>query len=209
MTCQISTASRLIVYLAITLVSIIVLGADRAYGATLTFSPQTGLNGANFVSDTELGFTVVPTTANNWFQGQMYGNPTPSIFDGPIGSPSVATIEVTRGGSQFSFDSIDYSSNNGPSDYTITGILDDDTVFTETGTFPGVNPPFSFSTYFAGVDDSMTPIDTLDVTVTPLAGNTSVNFDNIGLGTLVGVPEPASASILVGMVALGLRRRAR
>jgi hypothetical protein len=178
-------------------------GSAKA-ATTITFDPQSGANGDPFVSDTEGGFTVVPTTAGNWFQAQAFGNPAPSIFDGPVGGPSVATIEVTDGGSDFTFDSLDESSNNGTSDFTITGSAGGTVEFTETGTFPDSGPPFNFTTFFG--TDSTTPIDTLDITVNPNGQPSSVNVDNIVLGE---VPEPASISLLLGAAAIGFQRRRR
>jgi uncharacterized protein (TIGR03382 family) len=183
-----------------------VCGGRVLADTTITFSPQSGSTGDPFVSDTESGFTVVPTTSGNWFQSQAFGNPAPSIFDGPIGNPSIASIEVTDGGG-FTFKSLDQSSNNGDSDFSITGSAGGTAEFTETGVFANSSPSgFSFTTYSSTVGDSSVPIDTLDITITPTGGPTSVNLDNIVLGS---VPEPTSISLGLGLAALGLQRRRR
>jgi hypothetical protein len=203
-----SSRRQIRVLLGTTLISLAGVAGGGAFGATttITFAPQSGANGDPFVSDVESGFTTVPTTAGNWFQGQLYGNPVPSIYDGPTFNASVASIQITDGGGLFNFNSLDESSNNGPSDYSISGLKGGITQFLEAGTFAGTFGPYVFSTYSSSAADSATPIDTLDVTITP-RGATSVNLDNIVLGT--SVPEPASAGILLGGGALGLLRRRR
>jgi len=125
-------------------VGLAAISAQRAFADNIIFTSQTS-DGNPFVSDTEGGYTVVPT-AGTWFQGDSYGNPVPSIFAGPIGSPGHSAISVTDGGGNFLFGSIDYSSNNGDSSYTILGKSGATVDYTETGTLPGVSGIFSFST---------------------------------------------------------------
>lgn len=181
------------------------LGIGRAAATvTITFAPQTGANESAFVSDTESGFTVTPLTTN-WFVGQIYGNPIPSIFDGPIGTPSTATIQVTDGGTPFTFDSVDDSSNNGQSGFHIAASLGGNSVYSESATL--ANAAGAFQTYSSTLADAAKLIDTLDITITPGSGTTSVNLDNIVLNA--SVPEPVTGtSILLGLGILAMRRRA-
>jgi hypothetical protein len=199
------SASKLQVALALGLFAGVC--AARAHAdTTLTFAPQNGASDSPFVSDTESGFTVTPTTQNNWFVGQLFGDPVPSIYDGPIGTPTGASILVTAGGADFTFLSLDDASNNGASNFVIVGIAGLISEFTESGQFAMSGS--SFTTYSSTIGDSTVPIDNLDITIFPLAGTSSVNLDNIVLGEPV-LPEPASASIGLGLAALGLQRRRR
>jgi len=178
------------------------LSMNVAKADVVTFSGLSGGNGTPFTTYTEGRFTVTPIT-DDWFQAEVYGNPLPSIFDGPVGSPGLATIRIT-GSADFTWQSIDYSSNSGPSIYNIEGLLDGVPQFDETGTLKAQFAPFGFTT-LGGVH-SGTLIDTLDITVNPnivgVPPPTSINLDNIVLSP---VPEPGSL-VLLGPVLLGLIR---
>src|SRR4051794_23624325 len=104
-------------YLAAALLAVAAASPGARADVTLTFAPLSVLADASaFAGETEQGFTVTPT-AGSFFVGNTYGNPVPSIFAGPVGSPSVSTILVTAvaAGTPFDFESIDVSSNNGTS----------------------------------------------------------------------------------------------
>ena len=178
-------------------------GGANAATTTITFAPQSAETNSPFVSDAESGFTVVPTTEDAWFVGQLFGNPVPSIYDGPIDDPTTAGIQVTEAGADFTFASLDEASNGDVSDFVIVGLAGGSPKFTELGQFAASSG--SFTTYSSTVGDSIIPIDTLDVTIIPFGGANSVNLDNIVLGTTV--PEPTSVSIGLGLAALGLQRR--
>src|SRR5271165_1532742 len=55
-------------------------------GSGITFSSLPGPNLAPYTGNTEGDFTVTPTSGT-WLQGTFYGNPAPSIIDGPINAP--------------------------------------------------------------------------------------------------------------------------
>jgi hypothetical protein len=97
------------------------IAGGGASATTITFG---GLNGANedpFTTYTESGFTVSPTLGT-WFQGQLFGNPAPSIFSGPVsGSPATDAVTVTEGGQKFTFSQLDLAANNGNVNFTFTG----------------------------------------------------------------------------------------
>jgi hypothetical protein len=132
----------------------------------------------------------------------IYGSPFPSIFDGPVNSPGVAALQITDGAGLFAFSSLDFSSNNGDSTYDIQGFLGPTLQFHETGTLAGVSTPFHFSTLLSG--DPALPIDGLLIEITPGAGVTSINLDNI---VMVNVPEPGTFGLLcVGALAIVVRR---
>lgn len=153
---------------------------------------------------TEGGFTVT-ATEGTWFEAPIYGNPAPSIFAGPIGSPTVSTIEVTGG--SFTFAGLDISSNNGSSDYSFTGFLGATLVYSLVGAAPVSSAPsFGFTSLLSG---STVTMDRLVVTITAGQSVTSVNIDNILVTAApVGVPEPATLA-LVGFGLLGLAAVAR
>lgn len=171
-------------------------------GPGITFNSLTGPNGAPYDGDTEGNFTITPT-AGNWFQSTNYGNPSPSIYVGPINSPGIGTILISDSVGPFTLSSFAFSSNNGDSSYDVQGYLGQTLEYEETGTLPGSFPPnFGFQTI---VDThSSVPIDGLIIEVIPDDGVTSINLDNIMVTT---IPEPGALGLLaVGL--LWLRRRA-
>lgn len=186
-------------------VLLMTLTVSVARGNTITFFGLSGANGAPLAPYTEGTFTVTPTLGS-WFQGQGYGNPLPSIFDGPIGSPGNATIEVTDSAGLFTFGAVDYSSNNGTSGFDIMGFRGGVLQFDQSGTLVASLPPlFGFTTLPSGFS---TKIDTLFVEVLPGSGVTSINLDNINVTT---VPEPATLTTLaMGLLGgIGFLRRRR
>jgi hypothetical protein len=167
----------------------------------LSFSSLSGPNGAPYLGSSESGFAITPILGS-WSQAMIYGSPFPSIFDGPVNSPGVAALQITDGAGLFAFSSLDFSSNNGDSTYDIQGFLGPTLQFHETGTLAGVSTPFHFSTLLSG--DPALPIDGLLIEITPGAGVTSINLDNI---VMVNVPEPGTFGLLcVGALAIVVRR---
>jgi len=173
----------------------------------IRFSSLTATNGASYTGHTEGDFAVT-ASANNWFVSQVYGNGVPSIYDGPTGSPGVASLTISDSAGRFTLNSLDYSSNNGDSTFHIQGFLGASLQFDETGTLFGSFPPnFSFQTLVSS--HSSTPIDGLVLNFNPGSGVTSINLDNIAVAT-VAVPEPACFGLLsAGLAALVVSRRAR
>jgi hypothetical protein len=186
------------------------LGASQRAGAdVITFDSQTG-GGAAFVSDTEGGFTVTPTSGN-WFQSD-FGNPGPSIFDGPVDSPSDSALDISSA-NPFTFSSLDYASNNGTSTFVIKGFLAGNPVFTESGALVADVNPFPFTTLNATPADSLLSIDDLTVEVDPTGGPTSINIDNIVVSPeAASVPLPStflSGGSILAMMAMGLMIKSR
>lgn len=182
----------------------IAIGVGRA--STITFNGLPGPTDAPFTTYTEGTFTVT-AVGGSWFQGLLYGNPAPSIYDGPIGSPGNAIVQVTNSTGPFTFSSFDYSSNNGLSTYDVMGLLGMTIEFNQIGNLaPSLPPAFGFTTLASNSPN--TTIDTLRIEVFPGDGVTSINLDNIVVGR---TPEPSTLT-LWGMALAGLaavRRRNR
>jgi hypothetical protein len=170
-----------------------------AGAATITFSGLTGANGDPFPSPyTEAGY-VVTATSGQWVQGQAFGNPVPSIFDGAGFTPlQISSIEITKaGGGAFTFASVDLASN-GDTSYAITGAG-----FNETGT---VGPVQDFTTIAS--NDSSLFLTSLTITMTPQTGAVSYNIDNIVVNSTVPEPTPGTLAALgVGLLWLSVRAR--
>lgn len=166
--------------------------------SVITFSGLTGANGTPFPSPySEAGY-VVTATAGQWVEGQLFGNPTPSIFAGASIAPlTVSSLQITKaGGGTFTFSSVDLASN-GLTNYAISGAG-----FSETGT---VGPLQNFGTILS--NNTSLALTSLTITMNPQIGAASFNVDNIVLANNV-VPEPMSAAIAaVGLGVLCLFRR--
>ena len=174
------------------------IAAGGASATTITFSGLSGANGAVLAPYAEGGFTVTPTVGT-WFEGQLFGNPVPSIFSGPFfGSPATDAIMVTDGGQRFTFSALDLAANNGNVNFTFTGTLLGAPVFNVTGT--ELESTAVFETEPSGVSSDV--IDTLVITTNILG--TSTNIDNIVVTTAA---EPTTLGVLAtGLTLLGLLR---
>lgn len=181
------------------------MAAGGASATTITFGGLSGANGAPFTTYMESGFTVSPTLGS-WFQGQLFGNPVPSIFSGPLfGSPATDAITVTEPGQRFTFSQLDLAANNGNVNFTFMGTLLGAPVFNVTG--DELANTAVFETESGGVSSDV--IDKLVIT-TNIFG-TSTNIDNIVVSTAaVATPEPTTLGMLAtGLTLLGLLRRRR
>ena len=181
----------------------------QASDVTIDFTGISGSEGSQFASYMEDGFTVSDVTGN-WLVSQtIYGNPPPGIYF--IAQPNqniTATVEVTEGGSPFTFNSVDLYSSVTTIPYTFTGFLNGSQVYSISGTtqlamgnFITVHNP-----------DSGDVINSLDISVTNSPGPCCSNpmaLDNIDVTPQQATaPEPASLSLFAaGLAALGLYRR--
>jgi hypothetical protein len=187
-----------------------------AGATTIDFSNLVGANGDPYAGTVNIadGFNV-QAQPGKWFEAQIFGNPIPSIFAGPIGSPSNSGLALTLGPSgtgTFTFDSVDLACNNGASDCKVgfLGLLNGIVVLNASTTFPATGSPFGFVTQASG--DNTVVMDTLAITVAPGDGTTSMNVDNIVVNEArtppPPVPEPGTVVLLgAGLLGLASRRR--
>ena len=171
----------------------------------ITFTGLTGPNLSPYTGSVEGAFAVTPTSGT-WEESTVYGNPGPSIFDGPVNAPGAGVIQITDSLGRFNFAGFDFSSNNGNSLYDVEGFLGGALAYEQTGELSGTFGPFNFSTLLTA--DPMVAVDGLLISIIPESGATSVNLDNIQVATVVGaVPEPGSYSLFAcGLGLAGLIR---
>jgi len=183
---------------AIGLTNLLLGGAAQAATTTVTFNGLPGPNGAVFTGPyTEGGFSV-SATAGQVFEGTVFGNgnPAPSLVVGSVfgGGPN-GTVSVTDGGSNFSLTSFDLAGNNGAADFTVTGFEGASQIFSFSGS---VNAGFVVFQTVTGLTAKIN-----DVTFALTSNGTSLNLDNIVLGT--AIPETSTwAMMLLGCAGLGL-----
>ena len=172
------------------------LASAAASATTITFSGLAGANGDPVATYTEGGFTVT-TTVGQFFQGQGFGNPVPSLFvaAGPVND----ALDVTaNGGGLLKFASVDLAANNGNVNFTLTGFLGGVQQYAVSGVEPGRGPlfngtPFGFDTIVN--PDAAIAINDLRITLNILG--TSGSVDNIAVNP---VPGPIAGAGLPGLI---------
>ena len=175
--------------------------AGKASATTITFSGLTGANGSVLAPYTEGGFTLTPTVGP-WFEGQIFGNPVPSILaGGTFSGPATNAFSVTDGGRSFTFSALDLApSPVGNVDYSFTGTLNGAPVFTVNAV---ATPPQNFATILSGVAGDVINDLVVSTTFTDNSIAASVNIDNIVV-TAVATPEPSTwAMMTLGFGLLG------
>lgn len=184
------------------------LVSGRAPAAAATIGFDNLATNAPFATYAESGFTA-SAASGSWQALVGYGNPAPFIefIRAADQSTISASIQVTAGGTPFTFSAVDLYSSITTIPYQFEGFLNSVLVFTLSGTVPNT------SGGFATVNSNTTlVIDALLITLsnpaTPCCSN-PVGLDNIVVtATPSAIPEPTTLVLLgTGVIAADVRRR--
>ena len=139
-------------------------------------------NGARFNTYAESGFKV-SAVSGSWEVMASYGNPAPAIiFKRSANEPTTTgVVEITRGGSAFSFQSVDLYSSMTPIPYAINGYRNSKLIFSLSKTVP--NTFGNFAT--VRNPETAETIDRLTISLSNPATEccqNPVGLDNIVLG---------------------------
>ncbi len=166
----------------VSLAAILLLACKPTLAATFTFEDLPGSNLDSFSSYSADGFTVT-AVEGEWQVGKVFGNPVPSIFC----NCQVGSVALTGDANElFQFTSVDFGYR--AATYSITGMLNDSPVFTQTGTIGAATDFFTIAS-----EDSQSFLDALMIQLSPGTGP-GFNIDNISYNI---VPSP-STGVLVG-----------
>jgi hypothetical protein len=148
-------------------------------GATVLGLSGLGANGAAVSTYTESGFTIAASTPN-WTVSTGYGHPAPFMqFVAEASTTATGRMELSAGGSPFSFVSVELYSSTTRIPYTITGVRNGTTVFTLSDELPN-----TFGNFRSVVNpQSATPVDKVLITLT----NNAAVRNPMGLDTIVVV----------------------
>jgi hypothetical protein len=179
------------------------LSAGAAQAAVITFAGLPGSNGSAFSGPyVEDGFSIVKT-AGDVFEGHSFGNPAPSLVVGSVfeGGTGGALSLTKVGGGAFTLTSFDFTSFGGVGSWSIAGSLNGSGVY-------ALNGGGNFGAAWQTIAGNAAGVDTLVFSLN--AEGTSLNLDNIALGDVGRVPEPASWAMMIigfGLVGAASRRR--
>jgi hypothetical protein len=191
---------RLFITLAIALLA----SVAPATATTIAFGDL--LTSSAFTTYTESSFTV-SAISGNWESNVDFGNPAPFIWfvreaDDPETS---AQIEITTGGSPFTFTSADLYSSITQIPFEFSGFLNLNPVFTLAGTVPN-----TFGNFETVKTNSAQVIDTLLITLSNPATECCPN--PVGIDNIVVEPVPEPATLLLcssGLVFAATRWRSK
>jgi hypothetical protein len=173
-----------------------VLVATASQAAVIDFDALSGNNGDVFTGPyAEDGYSVA-VVGGQVFEGQVFGNPQPSLVVGSVfGGGDNGAIEATGG--LFTLASFDLSAQNGDGNYLIEGFLGASNIYSFGG-----STGFGFTT----IGGNSSVVDRVRFSLN--ATGTSINIDNIVLNASA-VPEPATWAFMIagfGMVGWSMRR---
>ena len=179
----------------------------NASAETITFGGLTGSH-VPFTTYSEGGYTV-NVTAGLWGQGQLEGDPVPSIFAGPgfdsgfMGQATNSFTLTEDDGGPFIFYDLNLAANTTDVHYEFLGTLKGARVFDTNG---DDNDPSRSSNFLTISGDPFDPIDTLTImAIVANEGSGTVNIDNIVVSL-----EPSTLTLFaigLGLSAPLLRKR--
>jgi hypothetical protein len=161
-------------------------------------------------TDTEAGFTA-SVLSGSWAARFDYGNPAPFVqfSTSQNNQVTIGAIQVTSGGSLFTFGSVDLYSSLTTIPYAITGYLDTAQMYSLQGTLP--NTFGNFATLANPQANVL--IDRLTITLTNPVGTNPMGLDNIVVTPAAAVPEPGTLALFSSTVLLlladAVRRKQR
>lgn len=184
-------------------VGCMLLATLETSAVTIGFTSLAGSNRDSYTGHAEAGFTVTPDFGS-FYEAHFFGDPIPSIFLGPVGSPTTGTVGVVNNVTGlFTFDSVDLSSNTS-----------DTGTFTFAGWLGGINVLNGGGGFASGIastfvtmssPDSLQVLDLLEISLIPGADVTSMNLDNIVVHSYrETVPEAGHSAVLLGLGLLGI-----
>jgi hypothetical protein len=166
------------------------LVAQTAAAETITFEQ---VPVGTFSTYMEAGFTV-STNSGPWVGFRDYGNPAPHIQFVSL-DLMTGTVQITNGGSPFTFGSVDLYSSVTTIPYSITGFLNATQVFSLEGTVPNTFGNFATVTN----PNSNAVIDSLIITLTNpgFGGGNPMGLDNVVVTAAAVVPEPGTFALFI------------
>lgn len=154
---------------------------------------------------TEAGFTA-SILSGSWVPRLDYGNPAPFLqFAGQNNQETIGAIQVTSGGSPFTFGSVGLYSSVTPIPYSISGFLDNTQMFSLQGTIPNTFGDFAT----LANPQANVLIDKLTITLTNPVSNNPMGLDNLDVTPAAAVPEPGTLTLFSATALLLLAGAAR
>lgn len=164
----------------ISLAAGVLLSCLPTFADTFTFDGLPGANEGSFSSYSESGFTV-KAVDGQWKVAKIFGNPTPDIFC----NCAVGTVSFSGDANElFQFTSVDLAYWS--ADYSITGLLQNNPVFTQSGT---IGSDIDFYPIVSEYPQSI--LDELTIQLSPGTGP-GFNIDNISYNI---VPSPSAGAL--------------
>ena len=140
---------------------------------------------------TEAGFTA-SMLSGSWAPRSDYGNPAPFIqFPSQDIQATIGAIQVTSGGSPFTFGSVDLYSSVTAIPYAITGYLNTAQLFSLQGTIPSTFGAFAT----LANPQANVLIDRLTITLSNPVGTNPMGLDNVVVTPAAAVPEPGTLAL--------------
>ena len=159
--------------------NVVTIQGSPAHTAIIAFGGLSG-NDSRFNTYNESGFKV-SSNSGSWETMTSYGHPKPAIvFKRSADEPTTTgEVEITHGGSAFSFQSVDLYSSITPIPYTISGYRNSELVFRVSETVPNTFGKFAKVTNAQATES----IDRLTISLSNPA--TACCWNPVGLDNIV------------------------